>query len=83
MVNEKLIEQLSDLEHDSWARWMVHLFKVSVRLEDGSVRIPKEYVARWTRQMVTDYKDLSEVEKESDRYEVRKVIKLLKEEGLL
>ena len=46
MANEKLIEQLSDLEHESWSRWMNHLFNISKTQEDGSVLIPKEYVAR-------------------------------------
>ena len=83
IVKEELIEKLSDLEHDSWARWMKYLFNVSTKLLDGSVLIPKESVHRWTRQMNTEYENLSEEEKESDRKEVRVVIDLLKKEGVL
>lgn len=34
--------------------------------------MPKEKVERWTRQMNTNYEDLTEKEKESDRNQVRK-----------
>ncbi len=82
-VNEKfepkeVIEDLADLEHDSWVRWMEHLFSVSEENEDGSMTIPKDKVERWKRQLETDYEDLSNKEKESDRKEVRKFIKVIK-----
>ena len=41
-------------------------------IEDGSCIIPKDKVERWTKQMNTDYKDLSESEKQSDRDIVKK-----------
>lgn len=82
-VNEtkaETLEALSDLEHDSWARWMEHLFKVSKKNSDGTVTIPKDKVDRWERQVETDYEDLSNKEKESDRKEVRKFLKVAKKE---
>ena len=48
-VNEdkkETLEALSDLEHDSWARWMKHLFKVSKKNSDGTVTIPKDTAMR-------------------------------------
>lgn len=80
---EKLVEKLSDLEHESWSNWMKHLFNISRKLPEGSVEIPTWAVERWTRQMNTNYKDLAEHEKESDRIEVRKVIELLKQERII
>ena len=75
---KEVIEDLADLEHDSWARWMEHLFKVSEENEDGTVTIPKDKVNRWKRQIETEYEDLSNKEKESDRKEVRKFVKIIK-----
>ena len=80
-LNKETIEELADLEHDSWARWMKYLFSVSKKNEDGSVTIPKDKVERWERQMNTDYNDLSNKEKESDRKEVRKFIKVVKDDS--
>ena len=73
------MEDLADQEHDSWSRWMEHLFSKSEENPDGTVTIPKDKVERWKRQMKTDYKKLSPSEKESDRKEVRKFIKIIKD----
>ncbi len=74
------IESLADVEHEGWSRWMKHLFTVSKKNKDGSVTIPKDKVERWERQIKTDYEDLSNKEKESDRKEVRKFVKILKKD---
>lgn len=74
---EKLIEKLADQEHDRWSRWMKHLFEKSSEDKNGNVIIPSSLVNRWKRQIDTDYSDLSEKEKESDRIEARKTIKLM------
>jgi len=76
-LNKETIEELSHVEHASWSKWMKYLFSVSKENEDGSVTIPKDKVNRWKKQMKTDYKDLTNKEKESDRKEVRKFIKVL------
>ena len=80
LVKESMdvMEPMADQEHDSWARWMEHLFKKSEKNDDGTVTIPKDKVDRWEKQMKTDYKDLSPSEKESDRKEVRKFLKIIK-----
>ena len=78
LESKDIIEDMADQEHDSWARWMEHLFNKSEKNPDGTVTIPKDKVDRWERQMKTDYEDLSDKEKESDRKEVRKFIKIVK-----
>jgi len=70
---DRLLEKLSDLEHDQWLHWTKYMLK----------SITEENIKRWERQIKTPYKDLSEKEKESDRVWARKVIKLFRDEGLL
>lgn len=72
-----LTEELADLAHRQWARWMEYLFEKSTLNEDGTVTIPKWAVDRWKRQVNTEYKDLPEEEKESDRNEARRVIEAI------
>jgi hypothetical protein len=69
-------EQLADYAHDAWSGWMEYLFEKSKENSDGSVTIPTELVKRWKRQLNTSYKDLSEKEKNSDRDEADKMIKI-------
>ena len=57
-------ETLADLVHVIWSDWTRHFF---------SHQTP-ENIARWQRQLRTDYADLSEEEKEKDRIIVRKFI---------
>jgi hypothetical protein len=70
-------EQLAALAHEQWAAWMKYLFEKSIDGGDGSVEIPALYVARWKRQMNTSYLNLSEKEKESDRAEADKVLRVI------
>lgn len=70
-------EKLAALAHDQWAGWMRHLFRKCPTNPDGTVTIPKWAVDRWIRQMNTDYHDLPEDEKESDRREADRYLKIL------
>lgn len=70
-------ESLADYAHDAWSGWMSYLFSVSTRNEDGTVTIPKWAVDRWVRQMGTPYAELPEEEKESDRKEADKMVKIV------
>ncbi len=70
-------EELSSAVHDTWTRWMHHMFTFCTFNEDGSVTIPKEKMARWWRQMRTDYNDLPEDEKDSDRAEADRYLAIL------
>lgn len=69
------IEKLADKQHEIWAHWMKYLFTQG-ELKNGNFTIPKEKVDRWKKQLKTNYKDLTESEKESDREQVRKFINL-------
>ncbi|MGD9901515.1 MAG: hypothetical protein AB7S44_03135 [Spirochaetales bacterium] len=58
---------LASLNHKQFNHWLDNQNKHSIRLENGDLIIPAEKSERWTRQMKTAYRDLSEEEKDSDR----------------
>jgi len=60
-------EDVAEMQHEVWSRWMDYLFKVSLPNQDGTYTIPQDKVQRWQRQMETSYQKLTEPEKESDR----------------
>ena len=64
---DNIRERLASAVHESWSHWMQHLFSKATDNPDGSVTIPATFTDRWRRQMKTEYKRLSEQEKESDR----------------
>lgn len=76
--DKDLIELLSKKEHDRWAKWQKHVHSCCTSNEDGSLTIPKEKVDRWERQIKTDYDNLSEQEKDSDRRQVLETLKTIK-----
>lgn len=71
------VERLANHAHVSWSGWMRYLFQKSIKNDDGSVTIPIGLVERWEGQIATDYTDLSESEKESDREEARRALGFL------
>ena len=73
--DSRVKESLANLVHEQWSDWMNYLFS-KCELNQGDLIIPKEYVQRWTRQMHTQYKDLPEKEKESDRLLASKYIEV-------
>jgi len=75
---QKKIEALADYAHSAWSGWMKYMFSKSTVNNDSSVTIPKELVKRWTRQMNTEYINLPENEKTSDRKEAKEIISILK-----
>lgn len=58
---------------------MQHLFSVGHYNSNGSWTMPARFVDRWSRQMNTDYDDLPEKEKHSDRQEAEKLIAIVHE----
>lgn len=70
---KKLIEDLSDLEHDQWAHWTGWMLD----------NLTDENILRWREQIKTPYVDLTEKEKDSDREWARKVVAILCEHGVL
>jgi len=73
-IEEKLLEELSELEHKQWMKWA----KTILKEED----ISEERGKRWKKDF-KDYKDLPEDVKEFDREWARKVIKILEKNGIL
>lgn len=70
-------EELAKYAHDAWSGWMEYLFSKAEVNADGTWTMPKEFVDRWYRQINTDYKDLPENEKRSDREEADKIISIV------
>jgi hypothetical protein len=69
--------RLAAVEHERWSHWQRYLHDQCAHAEDGSLIIPRELAERWTRQATTDYIDLSETEKSSDREQVREYLRVL------
>ena len=71
-------ELLADLCHRQWSRWMGYLFSKCKYCPDGSMIIPQWAVKRWSRQLETQYSELSPEEMDSDRKEADRFIALFK-----
>lgn len=69
------IEKLSSIQHAIWSHWMKYQFSIATLQKGGHVVIRKSLVDRWKKQMNTEYKDLNEKEKQSDRDIVLKFMK--------
>lgn len=69
MEKKQLVELLAEYAHTQWSGWMKYLFEKCETNINNDVVIPQWAVQRWKRQIETNYKDLSESEKESDRKE--------------
>ena len=68
------IERLADKQHQIWSHWMKYMLSKGTYNGNGSWIMPKYFLNRWQEQMHTDYANLSEKEKESDRDIVRKFL---------
>jgi hypothetical protein len=77
LESEALVERLAAAEHERWAHWQKYLHDQCQRMEDGSLVIPAELVARWSAQIATSYTDLSEGERDSDREQVRRYLPIV------
>ena len=69
--SEDALEALAAKQHAIWAHWMKYLFTVCPVDAKGVCTIPAELTERWQRQACTEYEDLSEKEKLSDRQIVK------------
>jgi len=68
------IERLASIEHERWAHWQRYMHSKGEQRSDGSMVIPGDLVAQWSRQMETPYEDLPPEERESDREQVRRYL---------
>jgi hypothetical protein len=76
-VLDRLMETLAGVEHERWSHWQRYMHSKCERKPDGSLIIPPDLVAQWERQVATSYSDLSDVEKESDREQVRRYFPII------
>jgi len=69
-------EKIAKAQHEIWAHWMKYLFS-NCDVYNGIHVIHCDKVRRWKRQMKTPYDKLTEAEKESDREQADKILKIL------
>lgn len=70
-------EALAAYAHKAWSGWMDYLFSKCEKHGDGSVTMPALSAERWRRQAQTEYCDLPEEEKKSDRDESDKMLAII------
>ncbi len=75
-----MLELLAAIEHERWAHWQRYMHDKGKLQADGSLLLEAELVQRWERQIATPYSALSEAEKESDRDQVRRYLRVIVEE---
>jgi hypothetical protein len=74
-MKKETLEKLADIQHKIWSHWMRYMFSIGeFETDSGKWTMPEEKAERWIRQLRTEYKDLSEQEKESDRQVVREFL---------
>lgn len=79
-THDTLRERLASQAHESWGGWMQYLISKCYKSAlTGALTLPDKLVERWTRQMATDYADLSPEEQESDLMEADKYLKLFEQ----
>lgn len=69
ITENSLLEKLADVEHKQWAHWTKYMLD----------NMTEENVERWKKQIETEYKDLTEKEKDSDREWAQKAIDIMSE----
>ena len=77
----ELREALADYAHQAWSGWMRYLFSKCINGPDYSMLIPSHLKTRWYRQVDTDYSNLPDEEKESDRQEADRMLAIVLEHG--
>ena len=80
IARPELIEALAKYAQDAWSGWMEYLFANCLE-DNGDMIIPERLVKRWMRQVKSEYSELPENEKESDRKEARQIIEIFERFG--
>lgn len=70
-------EALSDASHSIWSHWMKWMFSVGTFNKDGTWTMPADKAERWQRQMNTSYAELPDNEKNGDREQADKILKVI------
>lgn len=77
-VKDRIYEKLAAIEHERWGSWQQHMHSRGVSSNNGLLFIGAD-IERWERQIRTQYSELSEAEKDSDRHQVDKYWPLIEE----
>lgn len=76
-------EDLANYAHEAWAGWMKYMMSKCVALvpddksEPVKVAVPRALYDRWKFQVETNYADLPEEMKPSDRNEADKILAIV------
>lgn len=92
-MSDEIVERVADEVHQVWCMWMEYMFKQGTHKQTTHAVfgkyspekvwvMPEDKLERWTRQMKTDYQDLSEEEKESDREIAQKYLDIVLRENV-
>ena len=68
-IKNKIIEELAELEHKQWAHWTEYMLN----------NLEEENIKKWEKQIKTNYKELTEKEKNSDREWAEKTYNVIKD----
>ena len=81
---KSLREEMAELCHEQWSGWMKWMLeKVELKLKDApDPNYPETWIERWKRQMNASFDELSEAEKESDRAEADKFLRLMNKKSV-
>jgi hypothetical protein len=71
-MKQEIIEKLAELEHQQFSSWTKYFLE----------NLTEENIERWKRQINTPYSELTEKEKESDRFWARKILPIIFEEKI-
>jgi len=74
----ELMEKLAHHEHARWSDWQKYVHSLCIKDDGGNLIIARSMRDHWERQIKIEYKDLSEVEKDSDREQVIRYWNLIK-----
>lgn len=78
LKSESIMEYCAHLEHERWSKWQKYIHsKIIPTANDSLMEIGTEWINRWNRQIATPYTELSELEKESDREQVRPYLEFI------
>ena len=72
---KEIRELLAEVSHEIWGHWMKYLFSIS-KMVPGGTLIPFTSEQHGKRQLNTPYTGLTEREKDSDREQADKIIKV-------
>jgi len=75
----RMLEALAAIEHERWSHWQRYMHDKGKLQADGSLLLASELIQRWERQIATPYPALTEAEKESDRDQVRRYLRIIVE----